>query len=207
MGINKLNELKEKLSEAKGTYKRIVSDIDKTKQTIDRNQKHLINCEKAQLIVQIVANETQSQLEYRLNELVTLAMQAIFQEDAYELNMQFDIKRGRTNASPLFVKNGKKRRPLFGSGFGMADVASFNLRPTLWSLEQQKKRPVFVYDEPFRHLNDGSFALHKRAVSMIKELSEKLNIQIIIITQNEALCEAGDIVYNVYQKNDISYIT
>lgn len=206
MGYDQLNTLRRKLDKGQGTKDHISKEIERGKELIQKQKEHLINCQKAQLIVQIVAQQTQEKLEYRLNELVTLAMFAIFQEDAYQLKMRFDIKRGRTEASPLFIQDDKERRPMYGTGFGAADVASFALRPTLWSLETPKKSPFFFLDEPFRHLNDPTHTLHKRAATMIKDMSEKLDIQIVIITQNEALCDAGNVVFHIEKKNGKSYI-
>jgi len=194
--------MRQKLERAKGKQDEILNQIELSRKEIQEKKEHLVNCEKARLIIDIVSLETQSQLEYRLNELVTLAMLAVFREQAYKLKMRFDIKRGRTEASPLFTKEDKERRPLYGTGFGISDVGSFALRPTLWSLEEPKKRPFFFLDEPFRHLNDPEKILHRRAAEMVKEISKKLDVQIVIITQNETLCEAGDVIFKIDQKRN-----
>jgi len=182
-----LAEMRSSLDEKRGSRNQIQKDIKAYNESIEKNKKELLVSQKAQAIIQIVAQETQEQLEFQLNELTSLAMTAIFKEDAYRLNMSFNIKGGRTEAEPFFEKDGKKRRPKYGSGFGLADTASFFLRPTLYSLEEKKKRPVFLYDEPFRHLNSPMGELHRRAAETIKEMSEKLDIQIVIITQNADL--------------------
>ena len=206
MGYDSTSRLRSKLDRAKGKRDAILEQVKSYKISIEKNKEHLISCQKAQTIIQLVALQTQELLEFRLNELASLAMTAIFREDAYELKLRFDIKRGRTEASPLFVKDGKERRPMYGTGFGIVDVASFALRPTLWSLEEPKKMNCFLFDEPFRHLNSAAGNLHKRAAKMVKEISEKLSLQIIIVTQNDILCEAGDKVFHIDKKLDKSYV-
>ena len=206
MGYDSTSRLRSKLDRAKGKRDVILEQVKSYKVSIEKNKEHLISCQKAQTIIQLVALQTQELLEFRLNELASLAMTAIFREDAYELKLRFDIKRGRTEAAPLFVKDGKERRPMYGTGFGIVDVASFALRPTLWSLEEPKKMNCFLFDEPFRHLNSPTGELHKRAAKMIQEISSKLNIQIIIVTQNVDFINAGNKAFHIDQKNSKSFI-
>lgn len=203
-----LSNFRTKLSEYQGSKKQIEKNISNLKSDIKKSKSNLITIQEAKLIIQTVAHDTQNQLEYHLNELVSLAMKAIWRENAYELKMQFNIKRGRTEAEPLFVKDNKKRRPLKNTGFGPVDVASFFLRPTLWSLENPKKRNTFFYDEPFRHLNDPEGILHKRAAQMIQEASKRIEggIQIIIVTQKHELIDAADKTFYIDQKNGKSFI-
>lgn len=164
--------------------------------------------QRTQLIFQLVAQETQQQLEYHLNELVSLALLAVFGDDAYSLRMQFRINRGKTEAQPKFVRNGKERTPMKSTGFGPVDVAAFFLRLTLWSLENPRRRGVFIYDEPFRHLNDPQGRLHAKAAQMVREASSRIGqgLQIIIITQEHELIDVGDKVFAVDQHDGQSYI-
>jgi ABC-type transporter Mla maintaining outer membrane lipid asymmetry ATPase subunit MlaF len=104
------------------------------------------------------------------------------------------------------VRDGKVRRPLKGTGFGQPDIGSFVLRPTLWSLEKPRKRPVFLYDEPMRCLNDPTHRLHEKASEMIQRLSKELGIQIIMITQLPELAECANKTFLIEQKNFKSYV-
>jgi len=208
-----LNEIRQMLERKKGKRDHIKTQIQNTEKSIALNKNKLVHAQKGQLILQIVAQETQEQLEYRLNELVSLAQKAVFEDEAYELNMQFNIKRGKTEAEPQFVKHGKIRRPMYGMGFGAVDVAALILRPTLWSLEERskRKRATFIYDEPLRHLNDPTENLHRKASQMLRDITKKVNqkeggIQMIIVTQNHILTDAGDKVFQVDQKNGKSFL-
>lgn len=211
-GQNNIASMRKMLDGKSGELSHIKRQKKQTKTNLSKSEQKLKTAQDAQLILQIVAQQTQSMLEYRLNELVSLAQIAVFQDDAYSLEMQFDIKRGRTEARPIFTKNGKQRRPMYGTGFGAVDVAALVLRPTLWSLESvgKRKRPSFIWDEPLRHLNDPSWKLHERACKVLREISSKVNkpdgIQMIIVTQNSALCDAGDKVFHIDQKRGKSFI-
>jgi len=208
-----LNEIRKSLERKKGKRDHVKQQISNATKSIESNKAKLIFAQKGQLILQIVAQETQEQLEYRLNELVSLAQKAVFEDEAYALNMQFNIKRGKTEAQPLFVRRGKTRTPMYGTGFGAVDIAALILRPTLWSLEEKtkRKRPTFIFDEPFRHLNDPTENLHRKAAQMLRDISKKVNqknggIQMIVITQNHILADAGDKIFQVDQKNDRSFL-
>jgi len=201
-----LNKIRELISESKGRRGQIQDAIDIASEKLKTAQTEVKNAQDAQLIIQIVAQETQSQLEYHLNELVSLAMLAVFGKDAYSLKMQFELKRGKTEVSPIFERDGKIRKPLKSTGFGQPDVASMILRPTLWSLENNRKRPIFLYDEPLRHLNDPTNRLHEKAAKIIQEISRRLDIQIIIITQISELAGASDKVFRIGKKKERSYI-
>jgi ABC-type lipoprotein export system ATPase subunit len=58
----------------------------------------------------------------------------------------------------------------------------------LWSLENPKSRNVIIMDEPFRF----SGRLITKAVTMVKELSDKLGIQFIINTHSDELIDIAD---------------
>jgi DNA repair exonuclease SbcCD ATPase subunit len=211
-GQSSLEKMRQVLERKKGTLAYIQKQKQQVQDDLAKNQKMLQVAKDGQLILQIVAHQTQSMLEYRLNELVSLAQIAVFRDEAYQLEMRFNIKRGRTEAEPIFVKRNMQRRPMYGTGFGAVDIAALVLRPTLWSLEPlgKRKRPTFIWDEPLRHLNDPTGELHKRATTVIKEISRKVNkpqgIQIIVVTQNATLCDAGDKIFYIDQKDGESFI-
>lgn len=194
------------VEQAKGELKQIKEAISKASENIDIHELDLKHTQKAQIIAQIVAQETQSQLEVRLNKLVSIALESVFEEEAYKMKFQIEINRGKTVVKPFFERDGKLRRPGFSTGFGPCDVASFALRPTLWALEDSRKRPVFIFDECSRHLNDPTLELNTRFAEAMHDISEKLGVQIIIITQDDSLCTAADKVFQVKKIGKESHI-
>jgi hypothetical protein len=208
--MHTLEEIRNKFNEKRGELLQIKKTISKTKKRLEEVQEEIKHIKEAQVIIQIVAVQTQSQLESELNELVSFAMYDIFRDDAFELKIEFNIKNGRTDATPTFVERGHSRKPGYGTGYGPLDVGSLFLRPTLWSLETNLKRPIFLFDEPLRHLNDKTGTLHRRACNILRKLAEEgihgHKLQIIIVTQNNYLCDAGDRVFYIDQKDGESLI-
>lgn len=168
-------------------------------------QTRLISVEEAQQILQLVAQETQKNIVVHISDIVTTALDAVFESDAYEFRIDFVQKRGRTEAELYFERDGNRCDPLTASGGGAVDVAAFALRVALWSLVNHGSRisNTIVLDEPFRFL---SRELQGRAGEMLKMLSQKLGIQFIFVTHVQDLVEAADRVFEVRKKKQISKV-
>lgn len=158
--------------------------------------------QQALSIVQTVAQQTQQELEYHISEMTSLALQAVF-PDPYKLSVEFNVARGKTEADLLFEKDGNKMHPLSASGGGAVDIASFGLRPSMWCLSQPRPRNVLGLDEPFKHL---SVDLQPRAAAMIKEISRRLDLQIIMVSHIQELNEEADRVIHVTMRSGVSYV-
>ena len=158
----------------------------------------------AQNIIRTVAQQTQDELTYHISDLVSLAMEAVFGDSAYSLKVEFPLRRGRTECDINFIRAGQAVSPLQGAGGGAVDVAAFALRVALWSLMQPRTRPVIVLDEPFRFLSRD---LHSQASTMLREVSGKLGVQIIMVTHSEALTECADRIFEVQIKNGKSIVS
>ena len=197
-----LTQLKEALQIKKGVQQRIQSELDNKKTKLKDLQTELYSSEKARAILQLVAKETQEQLEYKISELVSLGLSAIF-DNPYELVLNYEIKRGKTEANILFKRDGNICRPMLSSGGGAVDVAAMGLRIAIWSLKSPRTRNTIVMDEPFRFL---SLKHQEKASLLLSEISKKLGIQIIMVTHNQEFIKSADKVFNVSKVNGISKV-
>lgn len=160
-----------------------------------------LDLEEAQIILQIVAKETQEQLKYHITDIVQLAIDACFPNE-YIFDINFEIKRGKTEAYIVFKKNGHDIDPLDDSGGGVVDLASFALRIAAWSLG--KTDSVIILDEPFRFLSKD---LQPQAAEIMKQISEKLKLQFIMVTHNKDIVDCSDRVFEVAKDGEgVSYI-
>lgn len=157
---------------------------------------------KAQAILQKVAQLTQQELEYHISEIVSLALKSIF-SDPYEFQLDFVQRRNKTEADIWFSRDDERIHPLTASGGGAVDVAAFALRIALWRLRTPRTRNTLVLDEPFRFL---SADLLPKASELLKGLSDKLGLQIIMITHSEELTDAADRTFKVSQRNRVSKV-
>jgi hypothetical protein len=197
------HETRMALERLKGERAAAEASVVKVEQFIKTNAAVLEALRKAQEVIQAVAQATQQQLEYHVSEIATLALAAVF-PDPYTLHLDFELKRGRSEAVITFGRGDERFNALKSSGGGPVDVAAFGLRVALWSLQSPRTRPTLVMDEPFRFVSRG---LQARASAMVKEVSERLGIQFIIVTHEDTLIENADKVIEVAIKNGESKVT
>jgi len=197
-----LQEYRSKLERKKGERDRVNKSILVLEGKIKDNKIEINYTEKAKAIIQGVAQKTQEQITYQINDIVTMANEAIF-DDPYEFNLDFIRKRDKIEAEISFIKNKEKINPLSASGGGAVDVTCLALRIALWNLQRPKTRNVLILDEPLKFLSKN---LLFKAGEMIKSLSDKLNLQIIMVTHLKELIDFGDKIFEVKINNGISEV-
>jgi DNA repair exonuclease SbcCD ATPase subunit len=176
--------------------------LDSANADLDSLRRQLKFAEQALLILQKVSKQTQEQLEYRISELVTLALASVF-NNPYEFRVIYETKRNKTEARLWFQRGDELVHPLDASGGGAVDVASFALRVALWSLATDKTDPVLILDEPFKHL---SADLQAKAGQMVKEISTKLGIQIIMVSHIDQLVSEADRIFKTTLINGVTAV-
>ena len=183
-----INDLIRKTEQLKGKREQLKSEYRKERVAVKSLKARIEVVEKALALTQIVAQQTQEELEYRISDIVTTALSSVF-PDPYEFKVQFEIKRGKTEAKLIFCRGDDEIDPLTASGGGVVDVAAFALRLSCYLLQPQSQR-VMILDEPFRFVSKEYLPA---VADLIHELSEKLNIQFVIVTHEEEL-KIGNII-------------
>lgn len=197
-----LSEIRNKVEQRKGKKAQIETDIKDLNVGINVNNKYLSDLEKAREIVKTVGLITQQNLEFHISDIASLALGSIF-ADPYKLVLDFVERRNKTECDILFERNEERMKPLNASGGGTVDVASFALRIASWSMSNPRTRNVIILDEPMRFLSTDN---QETASEMIKEISNKLGIQFIIITHEQTLAMAADKVFKVNIRKGISTV-
>lgn len=197
-----IKTLRHRLDTQKGMKLQIEQTIECTEQAISDKKRDLQRHEKALTIIREVGLRTQQQLEVHISNITTLAQEAIF-DDPYKVVVEFVQRRNKTECDISFERDGEKINPLAASGGGPVDVAAFALRVASWSMQNPRSRNVLILDEPFRYLSVG---LLPKAGEMLKQLSEKLNLQIIMVTHEEELAEMADRIFQVSMRKGKSTV-
>lgn len=189
------------LDMARGKRDYVKDELKKKKQERDQLRKEVRRSEKAQAILQHVANETQRVLQYHIEGTVDLAMEAIF-PNPYKLKMEFTGGgKGEVKCTMMFERDGSVVPPLASCGGGVIDVAGFALRLALWSMARPRTRPVLVLDEPFKFLSKD---LQSKSVEMLQEVSKRLQLQIIMVSHDVEAMMGADKLFVVEQRRGIS---
>jgi len=200
MSAYSFSDYKNKTLEALGMVKKINNDIISMKNELEEKKKKLIAIENAQAFIIKVAQETQEQLKYHINDIVQLALDSCFPGE-YVFSINFEVSRGKTIAVISFVKDGYDVDPMEASGGGVVDIVSFALRIAAWALSKQNN--VIILDEPFRFL---SRELQPKAGLILKRLSHHLGLQIIMVTHNQDIVNSSDKVFEVSLKDNVSKV-
>lgn len=194
----------DKISKIKGKKELLNKKLDTAKSNLDKLNESIVYLEKAQAFIQQVAKDTQEQIRFVISDIVNLALDTCF-PNRYTFQVNFEIKRGKTEAALCFLKDNIEIDPMEASGGGAVDLASFALRIAVWSLG--KSDNTIILDEPFKWLQPRE--LNRKGLEMIKQLSQKLGLQFIIVSnsvQGADIADISDKVFEVSLKKGISKI-
>ena len=136
-------------------------------------------------IFQQTAEIIQQKAHRQISYVVTRCLAVVF-DDPYQFQIQFEQKRGRTEARLQFVRRGLVLQdPLDESGGGVVDIASFALRLASLILSRPQRRRCLILDEPFKFVHPPE--RRPRIVKMIQMLADEFDVQFIIVTGIEEL--------------------
>lgn len=201
--MSDISDVRARLEQAKGKLSLHKSDLATERGRLAEIVERAVASTTARIVLQESARLTQEMLQYRIAMLVSLAMESVF-DDPYQLALEFQDKYGRTSAELSFVRDDEHLSPLDASGGGAVDVAAFGLQMSLWTLQTPKTRNVLVLDEPLKWLKGGS--LPEKGAKMIREISHKLGVQIIMVSHIPDQIEHADKIFHVRKNRGISLI-
>jgi chromosome segregation ATPase len=201
--FDEIKGLRRRLDRLSGEKDAAEKRLQRAQEAVVAHKAELEACMQAQDILQVVARQTQEEFRFYVSEIVSLALHAT--DFGYEFDIEFVLRRNKTEADIRFISHhtGSATFPIDSSGGGAIDVASFALRLALWSLAPNRTRPVIVLDEPFRFLDRER---QGRAAEMLKELSNKLGIQIIMVSHSERFIDSADRAFKITKKSGITRV-
>lgn len=212
--MGRLSELRLKLERKKGKRDQILDTIDSLRSKAKKTRREHRDAEKAQALIQVVAQQTQEELQYQLSELPRLALAGVF-DNPYDFEVAFELRRGKTEADFWFIRADQRMNPKESTGLGAVDIAGAALRPSLWSLRRPRNRACIFLDEPFKHLK-GEEA-NKRALEMLKGICRPRpergwpGLQIIMIADERApreeLLKVADSLFEFKLRGKRSVVT
>lgn len=134
----------------------------------------------AQSVLQEAAQAVQSQAHRQIADVVTECLAAVF-PDAPSFKIEFDRKRGKTEARMVFLQDGEEIDPMEAGSLGMVDVASLALRVSCLKLHSPPVAQVLILDEPMRWVGKTSKV---RVAELLERLSADTGVQFIIASHD-----------------------
>jgi len=188
-----LHKLQSYLDNQKGRKDALEDELRKLTHTQDTLSKYALKLDESQNIIRIVGQNIQMKVEYKIAEVVSLALASIF-PDPYEVKLYFEQRNKGLEADIIFEREGIEINPYEECGGGVVDVACFALRIALWSLENPRKAPIMILDEPGKFISRD---LQPKFSALIKEISKELGIQFIIVSHDSAIIDSADKIFKV----------
>lgn len=190
--------MRSKLERLRGQRDHVRAEYGRARSGYVSAYRELAASEEARALVQRAAQMTQDQVRYHITELGTTALQAVF-EDQIQLDLQFQEQRDKTVANLRFLRGDGLVGvdPVDADSGGACDVAAEALRDSLWYLRRPRTRAVMVRDEPFKNINDPSREMQRRAAEMVRQISDRLGIQFLVVTMLPELEDVADKVFEI----------
>lgn len=183
-------------------------ELENRREELKAEQVELVNrsealTEACELVNQI-ALLTQEETVSFIDDLVSLALKTVY-GDHYSFHVNSVTKRDMPHYEFKIRKHDLELDPAEGSAGGMLDVIGFALRVVLWSLSADRSE-VLILDEPFRNVRSPDGTALPLCAEMVKTLSERLGVQILLVSHSPELAEQADRVFEVRQKKDASSV-
>lgn len=174
-----LDRLRRNLNQKIYQRKVATSNVALEQEALIKAEEELAEIQQAQSYLQEIAQTTQQKSHKQIAKVVSKCLSAVF-EKPYELKIEFDRKRDRTEAKFVYYRDGQKLNPYITSG-GVRDVASLALRIASLILSLPPTRRLLVLDEPFTALSAGN---KPKIARLLEILSEELKMQFILTTHD-----------------------
>jgi DNA repair exonuclease SbcCD ATPase subunit len=155
----------------------------------------IILCEKVSLLVQKLTELSRKETLEKIATIVTKALQDV-KDPTLEFKINYKMERNQSIAEFAILDNKLKTElDIFDScGGTIADLVEFALKISLLLKWQPQLSKILILDESFKFVSiQDRYKLGK----FIQELSNKLGIQIILISHSQELIEFADKVYRV----------
>ena len=187
MNSEALRDIKRDLSQR---YRSAGETVAKGQSAVKRANKRQENLSQALSLIQTAAEEVQNFVHSRIADLVEKCLGAVF-DSPYQFQIKFVKKRGKTEAHPVFVRDGNELS-YKDVGGGVIDVTSFALRLACLSLMNPRPRRLLVLDESFKFVSKRK-DYRERIKILLETLSKEMSFQIILVTHDSEL-EVGKVV-------------
>lgn len=202
MVIKSANQYVAFLGEQRGKLSALNESKTQAVAALEQANKQAEIAAKACVVVNAVTLATLEQAKVFIEETVTLCL-AIVYGDTYSLKVDYQIKRGRSEAAIRLIRDGNDLDPRLEIGGGVLDIMSFALRLVMWVLQTPRTDAVFVLDEPFRFIDNDKTS---RLSEMIRELCDAFQAQFIVASHKNELAEGADKAIRVIHRGGKSVI-
>lgn len=186
-----LKPCRKKMNALMSEYSLITQSLKQEKEALKlakQREKHIL---EAQKIVQQVAESVQATAHKQIASVVSKCLQLVYgSKHGFKIN--FEQKRGRTEANIVIVHDGHELDPMTENAGGVVDVAAFGAQLTNLMLARPGRRKFLCLDEPFRNLHGKKYRAKIR--DMLDKISKEMGVQMLILSQDSSDLSLGKVI-------------
>lgn len=185
------------------------SKIEDNEKSLSKIKKNNELAESAKQVINKVILQTRNEAIEFIETVVNAALLDVFQNPNLKLKLQLNTEGAKTSISMFIEEEGELYDIESGRGGGLRDLVSTAVLICCRALVKPKIELPLLLDESFKFLHstkDNAFKTN--AFKFLKEVANKLDIQILLITgeeDKEAINNADNVLY-IAKKGNESYL-
>ena len=160
--------------------------------------------ERIQLFFQSLGTNEQVKLQRWIESMVTYGLQCVFGTRYGFRISEPEIKGNEVSIDfDVIDSTGRPRDPYEEMGGGVADVLAFLLQFIIVHLMKDRCAQIMFLDEDCKHLSPE---YRQPMANLLRELVERTNVQIVLVTHEHKYAEAADKVYRFTKPDNLTTI-
>ncbi len=191
-----------KVSRVRAKYDILSDSISECEKALEEKNVRLQDVEEARNIINTIAQKIQKKVSDTVTGQATEALRAVY-GDEYKLKLEYETKRGKSEAQLNVLFRDMPMNIRRDVGGGIVDLTAFAMRLVLWRLGSPRTEAELLLDEPFKFISRDKL---EGAIVLLQKVSQRLNVQMIIVTHMGQLVEAGDCAFDVSLKGSRSVV-
>jgi len=192
-----LGELKSIYHTQVGEKNKLLQDFKEKNKLIEVKIVRNEGIEYEKLILKKICEEARKESSEFFKRLTTSALQSVFganTELLVNLNETKDPAGIDFLIKTIYDTYSTETDPADADGGGAADIVSLICFLTLNYLKRSENKASILLDEPTKFLSEGK---SEKSGEFLKEMSQYLNRQIIMVTHQQTLKDIADIAYRL----------
>ena len=162
------------------------------------------------LLFNEVFNMLRESMKHSIENVITVALQDILQDRSMKFIMKSCERHNKIVTDFMIQKETDGEivefDPMNEMGGGIADILCLALRVVCLTLQKTKLSQILILDEALTSLSNFSHDTIERTAKWLRSICETNDIQLIMVTQKEAITEVTHKSFKVLNNNGVSHV-
>ncbi len=184
-----IQEFREDLRKRKTENEILKKQVSEIEEEMSQNVRKYGCVKDALKIIEGIALERRNKLKDGICNVVTETIKTLY-GDEYRFDMSYEEKNNRSSLEMSVIREyegNEVKRQMEGFGGGVADSVSVPLK--MMVLKGSETGDILILDEAFKHADSD---VVERVGEFLKEISNRLGIQVILITHHESILQYAE---------------